>query len=72
MRLPNDWRSLLRLRVRSKSVISTACEWCMIIPCMKLMSGAEGGRKGAAAVAVEESYCSARARPVARWERYPR
>ena len=29
IRLPNAWSLLLRLRVRSRSTISTACAWCM-------------------------------------------
>ena len=40
------------VRARSRSVIVTACEWCMIIPCMKLMSAADGARAGAAAVSL--------------------
>ena len=44
MRLPNARSFLLWLRVRIRSVISTACEWCMIMPCMKLMSASAGVR----------------------------
>src|SRR6266851_132792 len=50
MRLPNAWTSLSWLRVRNRSVISTACEWCMIMPCINLMSAYEGFRGVALAV----------------------
>ncbi len=50
MRLPNAWISVFWLRVRNSSVISTACAWCMIMPCMNLMSASEGLRGAALAV----------------------
>ena len=53
IRLPSARSFLLRLPVRIRSVISTAWEWCMIMPCMKLMSASAGARGGVRAVAGE-------------------
>ena len=44
MRLPMACRAGVFVRVRSRSVISTAWEWCMIMPCMKSISAAVGTR----------------------------
>ena len=51
MRLPKARSFLLWLRVRIRSVISTAWEWWWIMPCMKLMSASAGVRGRGAAVA---------------------
>ena len=49
MRLPSASSALLWRSRAHQAVISTACEWCMIIPCMKLTSTADGARGGGAA-----------------------
>ena len=51
MRWPRASTSLLWLREAIMAVMVTAWEWCMIMPCMKAMSGWEGGWGWGTAVA---------------------
>ena len=44
MRLPMPASPLLCVREGISAVISTACEWCMIMPCMNLVSASAGAR----------------------------
>src|SRR5690242_14472956 len=43
IRAPSDLRSLFSVCDSISAVISTACPWCMIIPCMNCTSAGEAG-----------------------------